>query len=65
MLVSEPSPSAIDERKDFFISYDERDRPWAEWIAFHLESQGYSLILPHQDFRPGMNKVLALDRAIK
>lgn len=65
MLASESSPSTIDERKDFFISYDERDRPWAEWIAFHLESQGYSLILPHQDFRPGMNKVFALDRAIK
>ena len=26
--------------KDFFISYNSADRPWAEWIAWQLEKEG-------------------------
>jgi hypothetical protein len=39
------------KEKDFFISYTGKDRPWAEWIAWHLENRGgYSTIIQAWDF---------------
>ena len=29
--------------EDFFINYTTPDRPWAEWIAWTLEENGYSV----------------------
>ena len=49
--------------KDFFISYNSADRGWAEWIAWILEEQGYSVIIQAWDFRPGGNFVLDMQRA--
>ena len=58
---SAPSPE-----KDFFISYNSRDRPWAEWIAWILEEDDrYSVIVQAWDFRPGGNFVLDMQRAAK
>ena len=51
--------------KDFFISYNKDDRMWAEWIAWTLEEEGYTVILQAWDFRPGFNFVLEMDRASK
>jgi hypothetical protein len=28
--------------KDFFISYTAKDRQWAEWVAWQLESAGFT-----------------------
>ena len=39
--------------RDFFISYTQVSRPWAEWIAVQLEAAGYSTVLQAWDFRPG------------
>jgi hypothetical protein len=47
---------AEEATKDFFISYNEADRGWAEWIAWQLEAEGYSTIVQAWDFRPGGNK---------
>jgi hypothetical protein len=52
-------------KKDFFISYNKADRPWAEWIAWQLEEEGYSVILQDWDFRPGSNFVHEMDKASK
>ena len=30
--------------KDFFISYNQADRAWAEWIAWILEEAGYTVV---------------------
>jgi hypothetical protein len=30
-------------QRDFFISYNQADRTWAEWIAWQLEHAGYSV----------------------
>jgi hypothetical protein len=30
---------------DFFVSYTEVDRGWAEWIAWQLEAAGYSTVV--------------------
>ena len=51
--------------KDFFISYNQADRAWAEWIAWTLEEAGYSVIIQAWDFRPGGNFVLDMQRAIE
>lgn len=37
----------------FFISYHKSDRPWAEWIAWELEAENHSVILPTWDFQLG------------
>ncbi|MGZ3623608.1 MAG: TIR domain-containing protein, partial [Ktedonobacteraceae bacterium] len=50
--------------KDFFISYTSADSRWAEWIAWQLEEEGYSVILQAWDFRPGANFVSEMERAI-
>jgi hypothetical protein len=50
---------------DFFISYNQAEKSWAEWIAWQLETEGYTTILQAWDFRPGGNFVLAMHDAAK
>src|SRR4051794_33725222 len=40
---------------DFFISYTQVDREWAEWIAWQLQEIGYTTLLQEWDFLPGVN----------
>src|SRR5512132_2891833 len=49
--------------KDFFVSYSGADRAWAEWIAWVLEEDGYTVVLQAWDFRPGSNFVLEMLQA--
>ncbi|MCD4845339.1 MAG: toll/interleukin-1 receptor domain-containing protein [Methanosarcinales archaeon] len=48
---------------DFFISYNNADKTWAEWIAWELENKKYTTILQAWDFRPGSNFVLKMQQA--
>lgn len=48
---------------DFFISYTGVDQRWAEWIAYVLEEEGFSVIIQAWDFRPGTNFVLEMQKA--
>ena len=48
---------------DFFISYNQADESWAEWIAWQLEAASYSTIIQAWDFRPGSNFVEEMQRA--
>jgi hypothetical protein len=41
--------------RDFFVSYHESDRSWAEWIAWQLEDCGYRVLIQAWDFVPGTN----------
>ena len=52
-----------DASKDFFVSYNQADRAWAEWIAWQLESEGYTTVLQAWDFLPGSNFVVDMDNA--
>ena len=52
-------------KKDFFISYTQADRQWAEWIAWVLEEAGYETIIQAWDFRPGSNFVARMNEASK
>jgi hypothetical protein len=38
---------------DFFVSYTGTDRAWAEWIAWQLEAEGYSVVIQAWDFTVG------------
>lgn len=49
--------------KNFFISYNKADRDWAEWIAWTLEEEGYSVVIQAWDFRPGGNFVIEMQEA--
>ncbi|AGZ43449.1 FxSxx-COOH system tetratricopeptide repeat protein [Actinoplanes friuliensis] len=40
---------------DFFLSYTQADRAWAEWIAWLLEEDGYTVLVQAWDFVPGTN----------
>jgi hypothetical protein len=42
---------------DFFISYTQADRSWAEWAAWVLEEAGYRVLVQAWDFVPGSNWV--------
>lgn len=40
-----------DSKRDLFISFNQADRPWAAWIAWVLEENGYSVFFQDWDFR--------------
>ncbi|CUU53996.1 TIR domain-containing protein [Parafrankia irregularis] len=49
---------------DFFVSYAQADRPWAEWIAWTLENTGYRVLVQAWDFTPGSNWVRGMDQGV-
>lgn len=51
--------------KDFFISYNQKDKHWAEWVAWELEEAGYTAIVQAWDFGAGSNFVVEMDEAAK
>ncbi len=61
------SPPAVDPSSaapvDFFISYNQTDRGWAEWIAWQLEASGYRTLSQAWYFQAGGNFVLAMQDA--
>ncbi len=50
-----------EQSPDFFVSYTQSDRRWAEWIAWQLESAGYGVIIQAWDFVPGSNWVVGME----
>jgi tetratricopeptide (TPR) repeat protein len=48
---------------DFFISYTQADREWAEWIAWVLEEAGYQAVIQAWDFQSGSNFVEEMNKA--
>ncbi|MFJ6904085.1 FxSxx-COOH system tetratricopeptide repeat protein [Streptomyces griseoluteus] len=54
-----------DHAQQFFISYAGTDRPWAEWVGWHLEQAGHQVILDVWDWRTGDNFVQRMDEALK
>ena len=42
---------------DFFVSYAQPDRGWAEWIAWQLEEDGYRVLIQAWDMVAGANWV--------
>jgi hypothetical protein len=50
-----------DDRRDFFVSFNQADRLWATWIAWVLEEDGYSVFFQDWDF--GGNFIEHMNRA--
>lgn len=49
---------------DFFLSYTQADKVWAEWIAWVLEEDGYRVLIQAWDFVPGTNWILGIQSGI-
>src|ERR687886_1788893 len=54
-------PDGSTDKRDFFVSFNKADRPWATWIAWVLEEAGYTVFFQDWDFTG--NFVLEMDRA--
>jgi WD40 repeat protein/uncharacterized protein YjbI with pentapeptide repeats/3',5'-cyclic AMP phosphodiesterase CpdA len=50
---------------DFFISYTPADTRWATWIAWQLESAGYTTMVQAWDFVPGVPFMDHMDRGLR
>src|SRR6185436_3894559 len=50
-------------RPSVFVSYNQADRSWAEWIAWALKEAGYPVVIQAWDFRPGSNFALEMHKA--
>ena len=50
---------------NFFISYNQADREWAEWIAWQLEEAGYTTIHQGWDFHPADNFPIKINEALR
>jgi phosphatidate phosphatase APP1 len=48
---------------DFFVSYTQADRAWAEWIAWELEASGYQVLIQAWDFAAGTNFIVEMNKA--
>ena len=48
---------------DFFVSYASADRAWAEWIAWQLEAEGYSVVVQTWDLTPGHDRAHEMQHA--
>ncbi|MBB5871969.1 tetratricopeptide (TPR) repeat protein [Allocatelliglobosispora scoriae] len=49
---------------DFFVSYTQADRGWAEWIAWELENAGYRVLIQAWDIVPGSSWVNRMDQGV-
>jgi hypothetical protein len=49
---------------DFFVSYQQADRAWAEWIAWQLEGAGHSVLFQAWDFVPGTNWITLMQDGV-
>jgi hypothetical protein len=49
---------------DFFVSYTQADRAWAEWIAWELEEAGHRVLVQAWDFVPGSNWIQGMQEGV-
>jgi tetratricopeptide (TPR) repeat protein len=54
-----------DQQRDFFVSYTQADRAWAEWLAWELEAAGYTTLLQAWDMPAGTAFVHTMDQAVQ
>jgi anti-sigma regulatory factor (Ser/Thr protein kinase) len=53
----------VTSKPDFFVSYTSVDWPWAVWIAWQLEADGYVVVVQAWDFTPGRDWVHLMQSA--
>ena len=50
---------------DFFVSYTQKDRAWAEWIAWTLEEDHHRVLIQAWDFVPGTNWIQSMQAGVR
>ena len=50
---------------DFFVSYTQADRAWAEWVAWTLEEDGYRVLVQAWDMVPGSNWIARMQDGVR
>ena len=50
--------------REFFVSYTQADRAWAEWIAWVLEEDGHTVLIQAWDFVPGSNWIQGMQAGV-
>ncbi len=50
--------------KDFFISYTQADKAWAEWVAWELQEAGYTCTIQAWDFVPSQSFIQRMRQAL-
>jgi hypothetical protein len=50
--------------RDFFVSYTQADRAWAEWIAWVLEEDGHTVLVQAWDFVSGSNWIQGMQAGV-
>jgi hypothetical protein len=54
----------MSQAADYFVSYTSADRAWAEWIAWQLEAEGYTVVVQAWDFTAGRDWAHEMQQAI-
>ena len=49
---------------DFFVSYNEKDADWAQWLAWQIEEAGYTTVIQAWDIATAQDFVRRMDDAI-
>jgi TIR domain len=61
-VIAERQPQAAEW--DFFVSYTQVDRAWAEWVAWQLERDEYRVLIQAWDMVPGANWVNSVQEGV-
>ncbi|MCM3921057.1 toll/interleukin-1 receptor domain-containing protein [Frankia sp. AiPs1] len=51
--------------RDFFVSYTQVDRAWAEWVAWELEAAGFTVTVQAWDMLAGDHWLAKVDDAVR
>ena len=57
--------NGADSGWDFFVSYTQADRAWAEWIAWQVEEDGNRVLIQAWDMVPGANWTHLMQKGIR
>ena len=60
-----PAPATPPPRCDYFISYNQADQAWAEWVGQRAQALGLTVVLQAWDFETGTNFVAAMHDALQ
>ncbi len=62
-MITEGQPGSVEW--DFFVSYAQADRGWAEWVAWELEADGYRVLIQAWDMVPGANWINSMQEGVQ
>lgn len=54
----------VTEQRDFFISFNSKDRAIADWITYELKRKGFTMYYQFDDFPPGSDFMKEMNKAM-